>query len=96
MFSAAARSLTKALPFPFPSIRLLSSSSTTTTTTASKRTPSSYILFAKDQRPVVKAENPSASFGDINRKLGQMWQALGEAEKKVYIDKAAELKAATK
>ncbi len=89
MFSVTARSLAKVVSAPSPAIRALSFSTST-------RTPSSYLLFTKEMRAQVKAANPSASFGDINRKLGQMWQALSEAEKKVYIDRAAELKAAAK
>ncbi len=88
MFSAVVRSVAQAVPAPSAALRAFSSAS------ASKRTPSSYLLFTKEKRAQVKAENPTASFGDINRKLGQMWQALGEAEKSVYTKQAEALKTA--
>ncbi len=88
MFPAVSRSVRQSIPSS-PILRSFSSSTT-------KRTPSSYILFSMEKRPEVKAANPQASFGDLNRQLGQMWRSLGEAEKSVYTKKAEELKAAAK
>ncbi|EAY03627.1 HMG box family protein [Trichomonas vaginalis G3] len=54
---------------------------------------SPYILFCKEKRPQVKADNPGIAFGDIAKKLGEMWKNLSEEEKKPYIEKAEAEKA---
>ncbi|EAX98410.1 HMG box family protein [Trichomonas vaginalis G3] len=54
---------------------------------------SPYIIFSKEKRPQVKAENPGISFGDIAKKLGEMWKNMSEEEKKPYIEKAEAEKA---
>ena len=50
---------------------------------------SAYFLYSIDQRPVVKADNPDASFGDIARITSQRFKALSEKEKKIWQEKAA-------
>merc|ERR1711997_932283 len=40
---------------------------------APKRAMSAFFLFAQDERPKVKAANPSASIGDIGKELGARW-----------------------
>lgn len=57
---------------------------------APKRALSAYMFFANDQREVVRTENPSASFGQIGKLLGEKWKSLSESEKKPYEDKASE------
>lgn len=57
---------------------------------APKRALSAYMFFANDQREVVRGENPTASFGQIGKLLGEKWKSLTESEKKPYEDKAAE------
>ena len=58
----------------------------------SKRSPSAYMLFCKDYRPQIKEENPEIKFGDIAKKLSEMWRNLSDKKKKNYIDKASKLK----
>ena len=54
--------------------------------------PSAYMLFSKDKRAEVIAEDPSLTFAQIGTALGKKWAALTDAEKKVYQDRSAELK----
>jgi len=49
-----------------------------------KRAISPYMVFCKKTRPKVVAENPELDFGDVGRRLGEMWRRLGDEEKKKY------------
>jgi len=42
------------------------------------------MLFSQEHRPKVKEENPDISFGQIGKKLGEMWRALNDEEKEKY------------
>lgn len=42
------------------------------------------MLFSREHRPTVKEENPDMKFGDIAKKLGEMWRALSDKEKEEY------------
>ena len=59
-----------------------------------KRTPSSYLLFAMEHRTKVMAECPTMKIGDCSKLCGAAWKALDGPAKQVYIDTASELKAA--
>jgi hypothetical protein len=48
-----------------------------------KRAPSAFILFGQDHREEIKQSNPSASFGEIGKLIGNAWNSLDEKEKKV-------------
>ncbi|KAG1468245.1 hypothetical protein G6F56_003947 [Rhizopus delemar] len=54
-----------------------------------KRGLSAYMYFSKEQRSVVKEENPGATFGKLGKLLGEKWKSLSEEEKKPYTDLAA-------
>jgi hypothetical protein len=45
---------------------------------------SSYMFFFKTIRAKVASENPSLKTTEIGRKLGEMWRALSEDEKKAF------------
>jgi small subunit ribosomal protein S27Ae len=49
-----------------------------------KRKPNAYINFVKKTRPKVVKEFPDLSFTEIGSKLGEMWRALSDEEKKKY------------
>jgi len=51
---------------------------------APKKTSSAFFCFSKEQRPIVKEKNPSATFGELGKLLGAAWQNLGPDEKKKY------------
>jgi len=60
---------------------------------APRRANTSYILFCGDQREKVKKSNPNMSATEITTKLGELWKALSEKDKKKYTDLAAKDKA---
>jgi hypothetical protein len=49
--------------------------------TPTLRTPSAYILFAKQKRSQLKKKNPDISFQDMGRQLGELWAQATEEEK---------------
>ena len=57
---------------------------TPTKTSKGKKPLSPYMKFCKEQRPKVIKENSKLSFGEIGKKLGEMWRGLTDAEKKKY------------
>lgn len=42
------------------------------------------MLFAKETRPKVIAENPDLTFGEVGKELGARWRALTDAQKAEY------------
>lgn len=46
--------------------------------------------YSTENRSVVKRDFPDLSFADINRKLGEGWASISEAEKAVRIKKKKE------
>jgi|SRR6056300_2008935 large subunit ribosomal protein L40e len=50
-----------------------------------KRKPNAYINFVKKHRPEVIKDFPDLSFTEIGSKLGEMWRALSDEEKKKYV-----------
>ncbi|MBZ3879466.1 High mobility group protein B3 [Sciurus carolinensis] len=57
-----------------------------------KRPPSGFFLFCSEFRPKIKPTNPGISFGDVAKKLGEMWNNLSDSKKQSYITKVAKLK----
>ncbi len=49
-----------------------------------KRKLSGYMKFVKAKRSEVVKANPKFTFGQIGKKLGEMWRALSAAEKAKY------------
>lgn len=49
--------------------------------------PSAYILFGKDERPKVMAENPDMNFVDVGRELGRRWRNASDKVKEYYKEK---------
>lgn len=58
-----------------------------------KRPLTAFFIFMNDFRKTFKEENPDAGVKDVAKQGGEKWKSLDEEEKKVYLDKAAELKA---
>ena len=50
-----------------------------------------FALFSQEQRPEILREQPGISFGEIGRKLGEMWHALSEEQKEEYRRRAREI-----
>lgn len=43
-----------------------------------------FMLFSQQNREKVKKENKDITFGQIGKKLGEMWRALSDKEKEKY------------
>lgn len=50
-----------------------------------------FALFSQEQRPQILRMEPNISFGEIGRKLGEMWHSLTEIEKEEYRRRAREI-----
>lgn len=55
---------------------------------APKKGMSAFMIFSNDHRNKVRDANPSLSFGEIGRKVGEAWKALSDKDKQVYVKKA--------
>ena len=51
---------------------------------APKRALTSFMFFSSEMRPKIKEEDPDLSFGDIGKKLGELFRALSPEEKEKY------------
>ncbi|KAG0271968.1 Non-histone chromosomal protein 6 [Linnemannia exigua] len=60
---------------------------------APKNPMSAYLLFCEEWREKVKAQNPTASFGETGRLLGEQWRAYSDEKKAPYIAKHEKSKA---
>lgn len=49
-----------------------------------KQPAKGYMLFVKKNRDAVLKANPGIKFGDVGKKLGEMWRALSATEKAKY------------
>ena len=49
---------------------------------------SAYALFFRDTQASIKAENPSASFGEISKIVASKWEILSKEDKIVYKERA--------
>lgn len=59
-----------------------------------KRPPSSYLLFAMEERKKVLQNNPKLGIADVSKMCGAAWKTLTEEERQVWKDRSASLKAA--
>ena len=50
-----------------------------------------FALFSQEMRAKLQKEDPDIGFGDLGRKLGEMWHALKEDEKEEYRKKARQV-----
>lgn len=50
-----------------------------------------FALFSQEMRAKLQKEDPDIGFGDLGRKLGEMWHALKEEEKEEYRKKAKQV-----
>ncbi|KAG8376527.1 hypothetical protein BUALT_Bualt09G0072700 [Buddleja alternifolia] len=63
-------------------------------TNGRKRPPTAFFVFMDDFRKSFKAENPDCkSVATVAKEGGEKWKSMSDEEKKVYVDRAAELKA---
>ena len=50
---------------------------------------SAFMFFSNANRDKVKADNPGIAFGEVGRKLGELWRAATAEDKKEYEEQAA-------
>lgn len=60
---------------------------------APKRGASAFMHFSSAKRAEVKENNPGIAFGDVGKKLGEMWKALSADDRGPYDKLAAKDKA---
>ena len=53
-----------------------------------KKKISGYMVFCKEQRPILKKESPDMPFGQVGKELGKRWKALSDKEKEQYNSKS--------
>lgn len=53
-----------------------------------KRGRSPYVFFCTEKRPEVVKKYPDLKFGEIGKKLGEMWKDLDDSKKEPYKQKA--------
>ncbi len=58
------------------------------------RTPSSYVLFSMNERKTIMANSPDMTLGEVSKMCGVEWKKLSDVDRKPWVDKAIELKAA--
>ncbi|XP_051148869.1 high mobility group B protein 7 [Andrographis paniculata] len=59
-----------------------------------KRPPTAFFLFMDDFRKSFKEANPDCkSVATVAKEGGEKWKSMSDEDKKVYVDRAAELKA---
>ena len=49
-----------------------------------------FVVYSATVHAKLRAENPTLSFGEISKMIGEQWRALEPSEKKTYEDKARE------
>jgi len=55
---------------------------------APKRASNAYMIFCKERRTQLKSERPELPFGQLGKRLGDMWRSMTAEEKKPYEDRA--------
>lgn len=55
---------------------------------APKRASNAYMIFCKERRAQLKLDRPDLPFGQLGKRLGDMWRSMTAEEKKPYEDRA--------
>lgn len=53
---------------------------------APKKPLTSFMLFSKEVRTRIQKENPSMTFGELGKKIGELFRGLSSSEKQKYED----------
>lgn len=53
-----------------------------------KRGLTAFMFFCNEKRPEVVEKNPGLKFGEVGKKLGEMWRNLSDDNKEPYKQKA--------
>ena len=55
---------------------------------APKRASNAYMIFCKERRAQLKLDRPDLPFGQLGKRLGEMWRSMPPEEKRMYEDRA--------
>ena len=55
---------------------------------APKRASNAYMIFCKERRAQLKLDRPDLPFGQLGKRLGEMWRSMSAEEKRLYEDRA--------
>ena len=47
------------------------------------------MIFCKERRAQLKLDKPDLPFGQLGKRLGEMWRSMTAEEKRMYVDRAA-------
>jgi hypothetical protein len=53
--------------------------------TSPKHSPTPYIAFCSEMRPVIKKQHPDMSFGEVAKELGARWKSMDDKTKAAYM-----------
>ncbi|XP_077391018.1 transcription factor 7-like 1-A [Festucalex cinctus] len=56
-----------------------------------KKPPNAFMLFMKEQRPLVKPQLVNKDSATVNKILGQMWKSLSQEEQEKYFEESERL-----
>ena len=54
---------------------------------APKKPLSAYMIWLQENRPMIKTEIPGATLGEIGKRAGEMWKALGSKSVSLFVFK---------
>lgn len=53
-----------------------------------KKAMTPFMVFSKETRKFLVAENPNMTFSDIGKELGARWRSLSEKDREIYVEKS--------
>jgi hypothetical protein len=59
---------------------------------APKKPLTSFMLFSNENRSRIQKENPSMTFGELGKKIGELFRGLSSSEKQKYEDMSKKAK----
>lgn len=57
-------------------------------TKKTQNTKTGYLLYAQEMRPILQRRNPDMAFGDLTKRVAQMWNELSGVEQEEFCQRA--------